>query len=58
MRDELFMDPTVFEGNRTFGFVSYLAAWESNFRGLSHPKWKIFPGGGPPDPPPSSEYYP
>ena len=46
----------VFEGNRTFGFVSYLAAWESNFRGLSHLKWKNFSGEDPriPRPHPST----
>ena len=29
---------------------AYLAAWELNFRGLSHLKWKKISGGGPPDP--------
>ena len=52
MRGELFKDRTVFEGNRTFGFVCIPAAWGLNFRGLSHLKWKKFSGGGPPDPHP------
>ena len=48
------MDRTVFEGNRTFCFTVgiNLAAWELNFRGFSHLKWKKIPGGGPPDPRP------
>ena len=49
MWGESFMDCTVFEGNRTFGFMVgiNLAAWELNFRGFSHLKWKKFPGEDP-----------